>query len=72
MMNDNLPLLLRTRGILNRWRNAVQLEEKHHQTNSERQTEQTHSDEQKAEQQREYVETRLRELRAFERRMSGK
>ncbi len=70
-MNDNLGILLRSQGILNRWRNQMQLEE-NKKDNAERDTADNRSAEEKAEDEREYIEHRLRELRAWERRISGK
>ncbi len=70
-MNDNLGILLRSQGILNRWRNALQLEE-NKKDNAERDTADKRNAEEKAEREREYIEHRLRELRAWERRISGK
>lgn len=70
-MNDNLGILLRTQGILNRWRNVMQLEEKQND-DGERRAEKESDAVKKAEDERQYIETRLRELRAWERRMMGK
>ncbi len=76
-MNDNLGILLRSQGILNRWRNALQLEE-NKQQEGERETSKDRRNDrdqdkslEKLEDERRYIETRLREIRAWEKRISG-
>ncbi len=77
-MNDNLGILLRSQGILNRWRNALQLEE-NKKDNAERDTadhggqdQKQDSNLEKLDNERRYIEHRLREIRAWERKISGK
>ncbi len=77
-MNDNLGILLRSQGILNRWRNALQLEENKQQegeretSNDRRKDRDQEQNLEKLENERRYIEHRLREIRAWERKISGK
>ncbi len=77
MDNDNLPLLLRTQGILNRFRNAAQLSEQKQDkderdaADQRRQDQKQDSNLEKLDNERRYIEHRLREIRAWEKRISG-
>jgi len=70
-MNDNLGILLRSQAILNRWRNATQLAE-NQEVDRERKAPEKRDAIEKAEDDRRYIDQRLRDLAAFERKASGK
>jgi hypothetical protein len=74
VMNDNLGILLRSQGILNRWRNAMQLNAGDEQQQKERQGDAQRDDakNEKDRAQSEYVAHRLAELAKWEKRISGK